>query len=401
MVLFLVAGCNSTIGKKYSVGALTGIPADDAAQAETSSLTAEQQAGYDLGLKNEVKRFHLTQAGEGNLSDDVQSAVRKMVEENEVVALIGATTNDGTRRTASLANFFNVPMIIPGADGDGVMPSNNMWVFRLNAPSSSYAAYVFGNVLSKIKTSGTSDDEAAMMIRLAIVYEENTFGEGAAVATAHAAMDQNIDIVYYGSYTPGAADTAEIRDLAQSVGSSEADLVYIISSDPASAKTLVSALQTAFGSGVKPAMLGQGNGFTSLEFLQAEDIADVYTIRQALDTSNCPAGIDSINKAQAYASAFIIEKAIEGSDGILTGKKLFSRGDQMMARREKVRDVLKEMNIDVPCIGKVSFDNSGQNKEFQFEIFQVENGKLNLVNEEGFRTIIGEIAGRDELIITD
>lgn len=401
-VFMLIAGCNPAAAKKLLVGTLSSVSAEASTETGFSSLADEQLDGYDLGLKKEVTRYHLTQANEGNLSDDVQSVVREMIEENEVAALLGATTNEATRRAASLANFFNVPMIIPAADGDTLLPSNNMWVFQLNAPSSAYAEYVFGNVLSKINVSAAStEDESALIIRLAIVYEENTFGESAAVATAHTAMDQNIEIVYYGSYTPDVGDAREIKTLAENVVSNEADLIYIVSSNPADAALITSALDTEFGAGLTPAILGQGNGFTSLEFQEAVNSDHLYVIRQALDAETCPEKIDSIQKAQVYAAAYLLEAAILETDTSMPRQKLFSTEDQLTIRREKIRDALKELNIEVPCLGQVSFDNNGQIKENNFEIFRVQAGETHLIDAPGFRSLVLEIAGRDELIITD
>lgn len=399
-VLFLIAGCKGGPGSLL-VGVLSSLPSKDATETGTSSLADEQQNGYDRGLKKEVNRYHLTQASEGNQNDDVQSAVRKMIEEDEVAALLGATTDEATRRAASLANFFNVPMIIPGADGDSVLPANNMWVFRLNAPSSSYAEYIFGNVLSKINMANTAaNDETELTIRLAVIYEQNTFGESAAVATANAAMEQNIEIVYYGSYSPGAKDTKAIKSLAEKVVSCEPDLVYIVSSNPKDAVALNFALQVEFGFGLTPAVLGQGNGFTSLEFQDAVNTDNVYILRQALDTANCPAKIDSIQSAQAYAAAYLLETAIKEADAGMSKEKV-SVDDQLSARREMIRDALKELNIDAPCLGKVKFNKNGQNKEQRFEIFRVQNDEMHLINDEAFRIVIKEIAGRDELIIIE
>jgi hypothetical protein len=74
-------------------------------------------------------------------SDEVQVAVRELVEDEKVLALVGATSNEATMRAASLVNFFNLPMIVPTAGGDNLLPSNNLWAFRLSAPGSDYASY--------------------------------------------------------------------------------------------------------------------------------------------------------------------------------------------------------------------------------------------------------------------
>ena|GEM_PF-1907847 len=411
LVAIIAIGCSkATIGNQ-SVGVLTGdLTSGDSKNAET--LASEQQIGYELGLKNGNSGFKLVQKTEGDLEDDVQTAIRDMVEGNQIVALLGGTSNEATMRAASLTNFFNVPMVIPNADGENVIPSNNLWVFRLSAPSSAYAKYIFTEVIQKASPTetdtNTSDSNSSQSgtLKLAIIYEKNTFGENAAVSSAQISMDQSIKIVFYGSFTTGEDNAQEIISLAQTVNESGANLVYVISDNPDEAISITKTLKDAFGSGLAPIILGQGSGFDSQTFLNSDKATGVYVIRQAINSTDCPAEINSISKARSYASIFLLKDAVSQANKNIISSKLFSNfsnknGNQISEQREKIRDSLKQTDMSVPCLGPVSFDNNGLNKVFSFEFLQVEKDKPITVTADQFRTVVEQAVARDQLIIIE
>jgi ABC-type branched-subunit amino acid transport system substrate-binding protein len=411
LVAIIAIGCSkATIGNQ-SVGVLTGdLTSGDSKNAET--LASEQQIGYELGLKNGNSGFKLVQKTEGDLEDDVQTAIRDMVEGNQIVALLGGTSNEATMRAASLTNFFNVPMVIPNADGENVIPSNNLWVFRLSAPSSAYAKYIFTEVIQKASPTetdtNTSDSNSSQSgtLKLAIIYEKNTFGENAAVSSAQISMDQSIKIVFYGSFTTGEDNAQEIISLAQTVNESGANLVYVISDNPDEAISITKTLKDAFGSGLAPIILGQGSGFDSQTFLNSDNATGVYVIRQAINSTDCPAEINTISKARSYASIFLLKDAVSQANKNIISSKLFSNftnknGDQISEQREKIRDSLKQTDMSVPCLGPVSFDNNGLNKVFSFEFLQVEKDKPTTVTADQFRTVVEQAVARDQLIIIE
>jgi ABC-type branched-subunit amino acid transport system substrate-binding protein len=411
LVAIIAIGCSkATIGNQ-SVGVLTGdLTSGDSKNTET--LASEQQIGYELGLKNGNSGFKLVQKTEGDLEDDVQTAIRDMVEGNQIVALLGGTSNEATMRAASLTNFFNVPMVIPNADGENVIPSNNLWVFRLSAPSSAYAKYIFTEVIQKASPTETgtntldSSSSQSGTLKLAIIYEKNTFGENAAVSSAQISMDQSIKIVFYGSFTTGEDNAQEIISLAQTVNESGANLVYVISDNPDEAISITKTLKDAFGSGLAPIILGQGSGFDSQTFLNSDNATGVYVIRQAINSTDCPAEINTISKARSYASIFLLKDAVSQANKNIISSKLFSNfsnknGNQISEQREKIRDSLKQTDMSVPCLGPVSFDNNGLNKVFSFEFLQVEKDKPTTVTADQFRTVVEQAVARDQLIIIE
>lgn len=399
LVVCCTAGCAKKAADMQAVGVLSS-SADSQEILDADAIAVEQQAGYALSMEEGDGGYRLVQTVEGNRQGDVQTAVRSMVEEESVLAVVGATTNEATVRAATLVNFFNVPMLVPSAGGENLLPSNNLWVFRLSAPSSEYASYIFGSVLQQLAAGSKRDNEESSAenagLKLAIVYERDTFGESAAVETARAAMKQSMGIAFYNSFPPSGFDADQLATLAREVKTSGAHLVYLICDDPGEAKMLVAALREAFGAGVAPVLIGQEGGFASQSFLNAAQASGVYVVRQAIDLTECPAEVDSIYEAQTYASIYLLKEAIKQAEESQPGRTWLSsltkkKADPITTRRERLRDSLKQINVSAPCIGQVSFDNSGQNKQPRFELLLVDDGKSVVVSADHFRASVEKI----------
>jgi ABC-type branched-subunit amino acid transport system substrate-binding protein len=401
LVPLALSGCgraNSSANQRYPIGSIWAAPALEGVVTwqTASGMVTEQHDGFAAGMKAVTTiRQDSVESAEGNQADDVQVAIRTMVETDQDIAVIGATTNEATVRAASLVNFFNVPMIVPAAYGDDLLPSTNLWAFRLSAPGSAYAAYFFNSLLPVVAPAAASGDgttptpsPATGGLTLAILYEENTFGESAAVAAATAAMKQNLDIGFYGHFAPGAPDVDALTAQIESMKAENVRLIYLISGDPDAALTVVKTIRSAYTSEQMPVLVGQAGGFATEAFKSSADANGVYVLRQKLDKTNCPAGIDSISQGQEYAAVYLLDQAIIRVEEelqpaqtnlslttLLSSVKGASTQTPISTLREKVRDMLKTMNLNVPCLGPVAFDNSGQNKQLQFEIVAIKDGQ--------------------------
>jgi hypothetical protein len=49
--------------------------------------------------------------------------------------------------------------------------------------------------------------------------------------------------------------------------------------------------------------------------------------------------------------------------------------DPVIEFRERLRDELKLTNREVPCVGRVAFDNAGQLKDPKFELVYIKDGE--------------------------
>ena len=402
-----LSACHANTKVELPVGGLWGASASNGEiDWKTASLLAqEQHAGFDLA--NEDAGFVEYSFAEGNRKDDVQMVVRTMVEGQEaekidpVIAILGGTTNEATTRATSLANFFNVPMIVPSASGDNLLPTNNLWAFQLSAPDSAYADYILGSVLTKQVLSSGLEDDFTPELRIAIFYEQNTYGESAAVATATQALKQEFEVVVYEKFDADDPDASSLRILANEVIDLDAQVVFVISSNPVVAQEIVQTFTSLLDSRSMPVMIGMAGGFTSQEFLGSPQAESVYVLRQQMNEANCPAEIGSLYAAQSYAAVKLLEYAVAESAKLeldLTNVSLDNvKVDGLALQREAVRDELKEANLELPCLGRVAFDNNGQNKQLRFEIIETDGGKTSRLPMDEFVILVKQRMGLGNL----
>jgi hypothetical protein len=391
-ILLPLSACAAPDGQ-VAVGILSG----DGTQGLSEGMAAlgvEQKSGYQRAEKALGVQAVFTYRAESLLPEDIQVAVRGMVEDPQapVVALAGATTNTSTTRLAALANFFSLPLVVPSAVGDNLMPSNNLWAFRLSAPGSAHAAYLFGELLNRQTLADLSGDEAQPGgLSLAIFYEQNTFSESTAVETAKAAMAQDVEIGYYGYFDPDAPEKARVLESLSAMQTAGVDLVYLIASNPTTAGTIVRAFRDFFVPEDLPLLLGQSGGFASREFLGSPEARGVFILRQQIVPERCPDGVDSLAEAQSYAAVYLLNFALEQSlDQFPSGQTPL-----LSARREAVRDSLKNSSLNLPCLGLTSFDNSGQNRNLQFELLYAESGTPRPARPEKLLELLAPKLNRD------
>jgi ABC-type branched-subunit amino acid transport system substrate-binding protein len=400
LTLFL-SGCirSSSISAGSPVGSLWEAPVTDGVinWKEASQLSLEQHAGLLLVKPTGAMILQGKECGEGDKQDDIQVAIRKMAEVDNDVAVIGSTTNEATVRAASLVNFFNIPMIIPTANGDNLLPSNNLWAFRLSAPGSDFAEYLFGSVLAQESQGSENGITLDPDLKIAIIYEQNTFGESAAVAAAQAAMKQLMKIVVYRSFPANTSDVIKLNEIASQMQENNVKLAYLITSNPEDATALVRSFAAIINTENMPVLVGQSGGFSSRVFLESAYAENVYVLRQSMVTGNCPQEVKSVYEGQMVAAVYLLEQAIEQAKANMPVARLswvpvvkVNQSDETVTLREKIRDALKVTNMEIPCMGKVAFDNTGQNKLLTFEIIMMRNGTTSIVTAVEFKKILQE-----------
>ena len=406
----LLAACGKAATPPAAISVLSGLPIQNAAAvnagvpsgspiAAVSGIALEQQNGYALGLKSAKVNFNITNLNENAGQSEIQRSIRDLVEDakSPLLVILGATSNSATSHAAALVNFFNVPMLVPSASGDNLFPSNNLWAFRLSASGTAYANYLFGNVLTKPYLDGIytgANGAAVPPLKVAVLYEEDSFGENAAVATAIAAMGQSIEVTGYGNFKAGNPDPTNLQNLIARIRDNGAQLVYLVASDTPVARTLVQTFQAVYGITTPlPILVGQAGGFASLEFMASPEAEGVYVMRQKIERSNCPAEIKSMYDAQSYAAVSLLDQAVLLARSNLAAiPTQFSitgqNGPSLAQQREAIRDALKSLNVNAPCLGPVAFDTAGQNKLVQLELVNVKNHQPVISATTDFQNIV-------------
>ncbi|MCP4142912.1 MAG: hypothetical protein GY755_21930 [Chloroflexi bacterium] len=403
-ILVLIAGlaltsCRSKETKlSYPIGSVwnVSVEEDKVDWEAASALAQEQYAGFSLA--NEEAAFDVYTFGEGDKKDDVQAAVRSMVEgqaQNKidpVAAILGATSNEATTRAAALANFFHVPMLVPSVSGDNLLSETNLWAFQLSAPNSNYADYILGTVLNKQIVYKGYDEGLEPEFRIAILYEQDTYGETAAVSAATYALEESYSIVLYDKFPAKNPSVSRLRALVNLALDEDAQMVIMIASDPDVALSLSKTFTDISDAQVRPLLVGMAAGFTSQEFMDSDLLEDTYILRQEIDGENCPAEIKSLYAAQNYAAVNLLATAIEdAANTTSTDEKKLSinaASDKIVIYRESLRDALKLADLELPCLGRVAFDNAGQNKFLRFEIITTEKGIMETISPSEFVELI-------------
>ena len=133
-----------------------------------------------------------------------------------------------------------------------------------------------------------------------------------------------------------------------------------------------------------PVLIGQAGGFASQSFLDSPEAEDFYVIRQKLVRENCPANVKSLYQGQTYAAVYLLDQAIQQVKNNQTQPEWYEidlnpdETDTLPLIREEVRDIIKQTDHNIPCIGPVAFDNTGQIKDLVFELIIMENGVMQL-----------------------
>jgi ABC-type branched-subunit amino acid transport system substrate-binding protein len=411
LTLFPISACRpNTLTTNIPIAGLWNVTVQNGQPDWTTAsvLAQEEHSGFELA--NQTTGFKEFDFSEGNRQDDVQVAVRKMVEGqtdspkvDPVLALVGATSDEGTARATALSNFFDLPMVVPSASGDNLLPANNLWAFQLSVPNSAYANYILGSVLtSQSLGSGqvstpepTPGSTTTPTMSIAILYEQNTYGETAAVATATAAMQQGFEIKFYDKFPAENPAPDVLRKQINQVIDQDAQVIFLISSAPTAAQSIVQIFNSLLDPLAMPVLVGMAGGFTSQVFLDSAQSKDVFILRQQMDAADCPTEIQSLYAAQNYAAVQLMSYAVGEAPNLAADKTKLSlkNSDGLSAYREAVRDALKAANLKLPCLGQVAFDNAGQNKFVNIEIITTSNGTVHTVPADEFITAVEKKLG--------
>lgn len=364
---------------------------------EDTESGLEQLKGYEMALEeiNEAGGIQgcpvelvYKDEGEVTSTESAQVSILQLADEN-VLAIIGGTTNAPTMRAAAIASYFKVPFIIPIKTSDELTQSGNQWIFRLKSTNDSDAQTAFEMVRSELAPGAS----------VVILYEQSAYGESSAVVAATAAMAQDLNVEGYYSFSTRSSD---LTTLAEQIVEIAPEVVYIISSAKDQTKNIFSALQSQrFSTNM---IIGHGPGFLERSFLFDENEKIYSNLRQIFILSNWSTdlpwvgiedfannfrifsqanGYESLmpvsRNIETYSALHVVADALEQLDFTdpTTSKTQEITGDQLKDYREQLttamRNLLPEQRETL--IGTINFDGTGQNNQ-QAIILQILNGSL-------------------------
>lgn len=379
-----------------------GIPVGVMIAGSEMDEAQEQKDGYELALKEinsaggvqgcPLRLVYNASDGRDASPDKVQAGLLDLTEQG-VMAVLGATTNDGSKHLSAIAGYTGTPVLITADTADDLQYNTSAWVFHLNPTNKAYASAVFDMVNNRY--FGTAG--------VAVLYEHTEFGESAAVTAGKAALDRGLNILIYQGYAPS---TKDYSASLQAVAASHADVVYIINSYPEQAQAILKTIREenlAFGM-----LIGSGAGFTARSFLYDgsgsinadlgnliipmawsrelpwKDAAGFETAlreqQQAGDSPTAaPVGVRSV---QAYSGLWIMAEAMQAvaPRSAEQWNQTFSNPDLASAYRGELADALRGFRASqhASLLGPVEFDTTGQNK-VEGVLIQARDGRFTTI----------------------
>jgi branched-chain amino acid transport system substrate-binding protein len=220
-------GTPATSGETYKIGFLASVTGSAATLGEPQGKAAEmvqQQINAAGGIVGPDGVSHpveiIIEDTEGS-ADTAVSLVRKLVDDEGVVALIGSTTSTECMAMVPLAEEAKVPLLSMASSSAIVTPvAERFWVFK-TAASNEHTAPV---QVDYAKAIGVT--------KIANLYVNNAYGEDGAKAIRAAAEAAGIEIVYEDTFE--AADTDMTAQITKAKASG-AEAVLVTAIPPAAA----------------------------------------------------------------------------------------------------------------------------------------------------------------------
>ena len=345
------------------------------------------RSGFEKGLKDASGDLTVdeVQIPEGESLREMVMNVVNLFTERDILLTVGATTDEATMDASMEMNFFNVPMLIPFADGM-LSPDDSPaeYSMRMHPTAGLYDDYldrIFSRDLFTFLSEYMfrSGPMPEIDVKLVVFYTDNFNGNDTAVRVTQSIMDSGYNIEAYVPFT----------DLWTSVDSywnsfpdklSSADAVIIIGEDANPFPDLAAVWSEWADRGLFPYFYLIG--YLPQEPLD-EEIANadnVFAVQPKIDMSSCPDSINNRSEALGYASGIITGKVLNNAvkmqppepTGIWNWFRSPERRQELhneyiSAFRSNIRSAFMDLDEDIPCYGKANF-RSGPDERVTLEL---------------------------------
>ncbi len=269
VVAVLVGGCGSTTPTEVAIGAVYPLSGSQAATGADIQhgleLAAEIINGkYDLnlplaqteGLPNlkgaKIKLVFADHAGDANQG---AAEATRLIEQEKVVALIGAYNSSVTTQASQSAEAAEVPFLNPESTAANLTQRGFKWFFRTTADDTIFVQNFFDFLADLQAKKGVTPSS------LAVVYENSSFGTGVGQLEVQGALQSGWIVVADVPYTAKA--TSVDQEVTQ-IKSSGATLLMQTSYE----QDAILFMQAYKAQGYRPqAILAMDAGFISPAFI--------------------------------------------------------------------------------------------------------------------------------------
>ena len=280
LVAALAAPVSGQAAGPVKIGFINSITGPEAPIGENLTNGVDM-AIADLAAKG--TRVQLIKQDDTGKPDKAISAIEQLATGDEVAAVVGPYTSASANAVAKQAEQYGVAQVIPAAAKEEITRQGYKWVFRLNAPASSYARSLLDAALSlgKPKT-------------IAFIYESTDFGSSVSKAGKEYAAAKGLQVVAEEAYQKGAPD---YRSTLTKVKDKNPDLVFMVSY----VADAILLMRQSREVGLKPqAFLGGGAGFDTAQFEKESEISThVFSVTQWTPDIGFPGAADFASRYRA------------------------------------------------------------------------------------------------------
>ncbi len=362
-------GCSAQSGSSGSsdtikVGAILSLTGPYAAlgTAEKNSLELEQKRINDAGGIG-GKKLEIVIADDGTDEAKAVAAATKLIEQDKVVAILGATGTGQSMATRTVIDRSGVPMISM-AGGNAITGKFDPLVFQTPWPNSIVVPFV----LKKIAADGHK--------KIAVISDNSGYGKDGHAIIVQSAPTAGLSVVADQQFKPGDTDFAAQITTAKNSG---ADAILLWTAGKEGAALVKQAGEL----GVTLPMYG-GSGQAKAEFPTGAGAAAngfVFGTGKSLVPSNWGAGTPEAKLVEDFAQRY---KAAYGTAPDIFAGHAFDAVSILAdsAKRAsdlspaKLRDAIEQTTGLVGFAGAFTFSPTDHNglTESDLSLYKIENG---------------------------
>ena len=334
-------------------------------------IVAQEEINANGGIKalGGAKVEFIFADTQGKVETGISEARRLIYQEN-VVALMGAWQSAVTIPIAQIAEQAKVPHLVALAAADAITERGFKYVFRLGPRTGSYARTI-AKFLDSAQAKGPK-----IASDIALIYENSDFGSS--TATGIKAMAPSAGLKIVGDF-PYPYTTSDLTGTIARIKAANPDLIIATSYGPDAILIMRTINELKFAP--RTGLIGTVGGYNDPKLIGtlgagAENILALAYWNADLRKPEAAAfankfrghfGRDPIGLAAfTYSAAFVLKEAIEKA-----GK----------ADREAIGTALSEIEITQgPAMAvpfqKIKFGSDGQNVDEEIIVVQVQNGRF-------------------------
>lgn len=181
----MLAGCGKSDAGVIKIGAVGPLTGDNS-PGGTDELKGKQMAVDDVNAAGGIngKKVELLSEDDASSASQSAAAVTKLINQNKVVAVVGAFGSPCTLADLQVLDKYGIPMITAGSSAASVLASGSKWISRA-FPGDPLQCTALINYIQK----------TAPAKKIGVIYINDDFGKGGLNAITAAAQVKGIDVV--------------------------------------------------------------------------------------------------------------------------------------------------------------------------------------------------------------